>query len=276
MGFAMSKRKHTKHINVSTPLVSIITPTYNRPEWLQLTLASLVHQTWDNWECIVQNDHGNDVEYVCKEFNDSRIKYFTNESNVDLAQTRNNAIKNSSGEYIIYLDDDDRLYNETIEFRMSRIKKLGVDVVYSRVLKGHYERVGNRYQLKGYSLYWDSLYNADLILVQNIAPVNGVMASRKAHDFAGEFDKSLTTSEDWAHWVEMSRGYDFHETKIIDCECSFRMDNSQMSGTRTGFTDHLPYLYGKWRKYAKDYEWVKNAQNNALVARGLNPADYDL
>jgi hypothetical protein len=74
----------------------------------------------------------------------------------------------------------------------------------------------------------------------------------------------------------MSRKYDFHETKIIDCECSFRTDGNQMTGSRTGFTDHLPYLYGKWRKYAENYEWVKNAQNQALIARGLNPSDYDL
>jgi glycosyltransferase involved in cell wall biosynthesis len=272
----MSKRNHTKYINPNSTLISIITPTHDRPDWLRLTLDSLVHQTYPYWECIVQNDAGQDVEYVCKEFKDNRIKYFTNDSNVDLAQTRNNAIKNSNGSYLICLDDDDKLYNETLEFRLGRIKKLGVDVVYSRVLKSHYARVGNQYQLQGYSLYWDSIFQKDLILIQNIAPVNGVMASRRAHDFAGDFDKSLTTSEDWSHWVEMSRGYDFYETKIIDCECSFRLDNSQMSGSRTGFTDHLPYLYGKWRKYAENYEWVKNAQNQALIARQLNPADYGL
>ena len=270
------KNKSTKFVNIADPLVSIITPTYNRPTWLQLTLKSLINQTYPKWECIVQNDAGVDVEPVVKQFNDPRIKYYTNAENVGLSQTRNNAIKKSVGDYIIYLDDDDCVYNETLDFRLSRIKKLNADVVYSRVLRTYYERVGNTYQVKTHDLYWDSPFQKDLILIQNIAPVNGVMSSRRANDFAGEFDTSLTTSEDWSHWVEMSRKYDFYETKIIDCECSYRLDLSQMTGTRTGYTDHLPYLYKKWREYAIDKNFVIEHQNNSLRARNLNPEDYGL
>jgi glycosyltransferase involved in cell wall biosynthesis len=269
-------RNNKRYINISNSLISIITPTWNRPQWLALTLKSLVNQTYPHWECIVQNDFGEDVEYVVKEFNDPRIKYFVNDKNVGLSKTRNNAVKNSSGDFLIYLDDDDVLYNETLEFRLGRIKKLNVDVVYSRVLRSFYENIGNQYQLKGHDLYWDSVYNPDLILIQNIAPVNGVMSSRRANDFAGEFDPSLSTSEDWSHWVEMSRGYDFYETKIIDCECSYRLDLSQMTGVRTGYTDHLPYLYKKWREYAKDKIWVSEHQNNSLRSRNLNPEDFGL
>lgn len=270
------RNNNKRYQNISNPLISIITPTWNRPQWLSLTLKSLINQTYPYWECIVQNDCGEDVEYVVKEFNDTRIKYFTNSSNVGLSQSRNNAVKNSSGDFLVYLDDDDFLYNETLDFRLGRIKKLNVDVVYSRVLRSYYERVEDHYQLKGHDLYWDSQYNPDLILIQNIAPVNGVMSSRKANESAGEFDTTLTTSEDWSHWVEMSRGYDFYETKIIDCECSYRLDLSQMTGTRTGYTDHLPYLFKKWREYAKDKEFVITHQNNSLRSRGLNPEDYGL
>jgi glycosyltransferase involved in cell wall biosynthesis len=271
-------RKHTKYVNLANDLISIITPTWNRPSWLKLTLQSFISQTYSNWECIVQNDFGQDVENVVREFNDPRIKYFINDSNVGLSQTRNNALKNSSGNFVVLCDDDDGLYAETLEFRLGRIKKLNVDVVYSRVLKTFYDKTDNWYVVKGHDLYWDSPYDPDLILIQNIAPVNAVMASRKAHDFAGDFDVSLTTSEDWSHWVEMSRKYYFHETKILDSECSYRLDNSQMSGTRTGFTDHLPYLYKKWREYAtpQNKQAVIDHQNNAMRARNLNPADFDL
>lgn len=272
----MTRNNSKRYVNVANPLISIITPTWNRPQWLSLTLKSLINQTYSNWECIVQNDFGEDVSNVIKEFNDPRLKYFVNDKNVGLSQTRNNAVKNSSGDYLIYLDDDDWLYNETLEFRLGRIKKLNVDVVYSRVLRSFYEKVENQYLLKGHDLYWDSIYNPDLILIQNISPVNGVMSSRRANEFAGEFDVSLSTSEDWSHWVEMSRKYDFYETKIIDCECSYRLDLTQMTGTRTGYTDHLPYLYKKWREYAKDKNFVIEHQNNSLKQRGINPEDYGL
>jgi len=261
---------------MSDPLVSIITPTHNRKNWLPLTLQSLIKQTYPNWECILVNDAGEDVADIVKQFDDPRIKYFTNKKNLDLAGTRNVALEKYSGDYGILLDDDDQLYPECIEFRMSRIKKLGVDVVYSRVLQVFYKVVGNGYQYHGDKVYWRSPFEKDLLLIQNVSPCNGVMWSRRAQEAAGKFDETLTTSEDWAWWVEMSRRYDFYESYCIDSECSFRMDNTQMTGSRQGYTDHLPYLYKKWRKYANNYDFVVQHQNSALRARGLSPESFGL
>ena len=268
------RNRYTKNNN--DPLISIITPTWNRRLWLPMTLQSLINQTYTNWECILVNDAGEDVQNIVDKFNDPRIKYFQNEKNLDLAGTRNVALEKYSGDYGILLDDDDQLYPECLEFRLGRIKKLGVDVVYSRVLQVYYQLVNGQYQYYGDKIYWRSEFNKDLILLQNISPCNGVMWSRRAQESAGKFDTSLTTSEDWAWWVEMSRSYDFYESYCVDSECSFRMDNSQMTGSRTGYTDHLPYLFAKWRKYAKNYKWVVENQNNAIHARGLNPSDYNL
>lgn len=271
----MSNRS-TKYSNPKDPLITIITPTYNREIWLPLTLKSLVEQTYEKWECIVQNDAGRSVQSIIDSFNDPRIKYFENEKNLDLAGTRNEAIKNASGDYFVLLDDDDQLYAECLEFRLGRIKKLNTDVVYSKVLQNFYEPTQNGYRYAGDKRYWDSPFNRDLILIQNVSPCNGVMASRRAYESSGPFDITLKTSEDWAKWVEMSRNFDFHESFMIDCQCSYRTDASQMSGSRTGFTDHLPYLFKKWRKYAEDINFVTMHQNNALRGRNLNPADYGL
>jgi len=216
----------------STPLVSILTPTYNRPEWLPLTLQSLVNQTYENWECIVVNDAGSDVSHVVEGFKDKRIKYYENEVNLDLAGTRNVAMEKSSGDWFIMLDDDDQLFPEAIEFRLWRAKKLNADVVYSRVLQCFYNLENNSYRYAGEKLYWDMSFNRDRILVYNIAPCNGIMWSRKSQENSDLFDTSLKTGEDWNHSISLSRNYDFYETKIIDCQCSFRTDQRQMTGSR--------------------------------------------
>ena len=262
----------TKYNN---PLVSIITPTYNRKNWLPLTLKSLIDQTYINWECIVMNDAGEDVSDVVESFHDDRIKYYENDHNVDLAQTRNNAIDKASGSWFVCLDDDDQLFSETLEFRLWRAKKYSADVVYSRVLQCFYNNVAGVYQYAGEKLYWDSSYDPDLILIQNIAPVNAVMFSREAQEKAGYFDSELKSGEDWSHWVSMSRHYPFIETKILDCSCSFRTDNQQMSGTRDFAVDQAK-IYKKWRSTAKNLSWVKEHQNNMLRQRNINPSDYGL
>ena len=258
--------------------VSILVPTFNRRFWLPHTLNSLVNQSHRNIEIIVVNDAGEDVKDVVDKFNDSRIRYFTNEKNLDLAGTRNVALKHSTGDYIMLCDDDDQILQYGIEFRLHMMKKLNAEIVYTRALQNVMERVLDGYRIVQRNLYWDSIFNRDLILIQNICPCNCSLFSRKSWEDVGKplFDETLTTSEDWAFWVELSRANDFHELKLIDCECSFRTDNSQMTGSREGYVSHLPYLYKKWRKYADNLEYVIKGQNKIMTTRGLNPEDYGL
>ncbi len=256
------------------PLVSVLIPTYNRPQLLMRTLQSVLSQSYKNIEAIVVNDAGQDVDLFIRQFNDPRIRYFQNEENKDLAGTRNVALGYSTGDYICLLDDDDIHLNYTLEFRLYMMKKLNADIVYTRALQDIWQKKEQGYVSVHKQLYWDSPFDRDLILIQNIAPCCCPLFSRKAWENTGNwFDETLTTSEDWAFWVELSRKYDFHELKLVDCECSYRQDLTQMTGSRTGYTDHLPYLFKKWRAYASPgkEQWVIEHQNAALKARGLVP-----
>jgi glycosyltransferase involved in cell wall biosynthesis len=268
-------RKKTKYINLKNDLVSIITPTWNRPFWLKLTLQSLIAQTYPFWECICINDFGEDVQYVIDELHDKRIHYYQNDHNSDLAQTRNNAIEKSSGNWLICLDDDDGLFPDTLEFRLWRAKKLNAEIVYSRCLQCYYEKKENGYQYLGEKIYWDSPYQEDLILIQNVAPVNAIMFSRKAQEAGGLFNSELKAGEDWSHNIAMSRHFPFLETKIIDAYCSYRTSGEQMTGTRNFAIDQAK-IYKRWRSTAKNLSWVIERQNASLEARGIDPKDYGL
>lgn len=90
------------------PLVSVLIPTFNRPDYLRLALATAVKQTYINLEIIV-HDNGSpqDIGKIAAEFNDPRIRYARNDKNI--GQTRNilAAIKQASGKYLALLGDDD-------------------------------------------------------------------------------------------------------------------------------------------------------------------------
>jgi glycosyltransferase involved in cell wall biosynthesis len=268
-------RTHAARSNGGKDLISILTPTYNRPDWIQLTLQSLIAQTYPNWECLVVNDAGKPIPDIIAKYHDPRIKYFDNPVNLDLAGTRNVATSKASGDWFIMLDDDDVLFPETLEFRLWRARKLNAEIVYSRVLQCYYEKQPMGYKYIGEHLYWDSAYDPDLILIQNVAPCNGIMYSRKAQEAGGLFDTKLKAGEDWSHSIAMSRAYPFYETKIIDCACSFRTDNNQMTGTRNFAIDQAK-IYKRWRHTAKNLAWVTEHQNAMLKQRGINPEDYGL
>jgi len=272
------KNKSTKFVNIADPLVSIITPTYNRRNLLKRTLDSLVNQSYKNIEILVINDCGVNVEDVVNEFKDNRIRYFQNDKNVGLAATRNVGLENMRGDYFCLCDDDDIYMKYAIEIRMYLMKKLNAEASYTRSLLDHWEKRGDGYVSIGKTLYWSNPYfSKDLILVQNLCPCSNSTVSRKAWERAGcyQFDKNLTTTEDHDMWIAISRKTDFHDLEIVDTECSRRNDKTQMTNN-LDFSKNWIKVFKKWRHTAENLEWVTESQNSILRSVGINPEDYDL
>lgn len=96
---------------MSSPLVSIILPTYNwKKEWFIEAVDSVLNQTFSDFELIIINDAStNDIEATILEYQkkDKRIVYLRNEENLKLTKTLNKWIANSKWLYIARIDDDD-------------------------------------------------------------------------------------------------------------------------------------------------------------------------
>jgi len=258
------------------PLISIIVPTYNRRWLLPRALSSLLNQSYQDIEVIVVNDCGENVQDVIDQYDDKRIRYFQNEKNLGLAGTRNVALKNCRGKFISLLDDDDIYLKYAIEFRVYMLNKLNADIVYTRSLLDKWQKTSSGYTSIGKSLYWDSKFSRDLLLVQNIAPCCNVMFSKSSWENTNYwFDESLTTTEDHDFWIALSRKHNFENLEIVDTECSQREDNSQMTGSRD-FSKNWIKVFKKWRHTAQNLEWVTQSQNNILKRVGINPEDYNL
>lgn len=108
---------------MSHPLVSVIIPTYNRVHYLSQTLESVFNQTYKNLEVIVVDDGsiGNANEDLCSNYNG--IKYFKIENSGGPCKPRNEGIKVTKGEYIIFLDDDDIWEHNKIEILVDVLEK---------------------------------------------------------------------------------------------------------------------------------------------------------
>lgn len=106
-------------------LVSIITPVYNGEKWIAECIESVQKQTYHNWEMIIVDDNSQDstLDIINKYLYDSRIKVYTNDSNMKVAFSRNLAIKNSKGRYIAFLDSDDLWLPNKLKKQIEFMKK---------------------------------------------------------------------------------------------------------------------------------------------------------
>ncbi len=117
--------------------ISVVIPTYNRPELLNNSINSVLSQTYRDFELIVIDDCSSDnTPDVLEGFRDERLRVIRNSSNKGIAAVRNISVSNSQGKYIAFLDDDDEWLPDKLEKQL-KIMEDGPDnlgCVYSGCL----------------------------------------------------------------------------------------------------------------------------------------------
>ncbi len=244
------------------PLVSVIVPTYNRPEMLVSTLQSILNQTYRNHEIIVVNDCGLDVANIVGWLNQQgNITYVRHDRNRGLAAARNTGIKLARGKYLAYLDDDDLFYPGHLETLVSFLETTNYRVAYTDAHRAHQEKQHGRYVTTERDVVYSNDFDPDWLMVFNQFPVLCLMHEKSCLEEAGLFDESLTTHEDWDLWIRLSRHYKFAHIRKVTCEFTWRQDGSTMTSQKpTDFLRTLEIIYAKYQDYLQDKPHVKEQQ----------------
>lgn len=109
-------------------LISVIINAYNVEKYIGKCLESIINQTYKNLEIIIINDGSTDNTLsICERYKDERIKII-NQENMGLSKSRNIGIDNSNGKYLYFIDPDDFVENDVIEYLYSLIKKYNVSI----------------------------------------------------------------------------------------------------------------------------------------------------
>ncbi len=109
------------------PLVSVIIPTYGRPNLLLRAINSVLNQSYSNIEIIVVDDNNpgslerDQTQKLLKKYiQENKIMYIKMDKNVGGALARNKGVEASSGELICFLDDDDEFLPNKIELQVNK------------------------------------------------------------------------------------------------------------------------------------------------------------
>ncbi|HBW5768686.1 TPA: glycosyltransferase family 2 protein, partial [Klebsiella pneumoniae] len=119
----------------SNVIVSVIIPVHNAAEYIAETLTKVLAQSLKEIEIILVNDSSTDntLDIITKiASEDSRVRVITNPSNVGGGESRNIGLRVATGEYIIFLDDDDYADKEMLKRMSDRATALQTDVVICR------------------------------------------------------------------------------------------------------------------------------------------------
>lgn len=153
-------------------MITVITPTYNRADYLENAIASVMGQTHKDLELIVVDDNkpGSEArkatEAVMAKYDDPRIRYIQNPQNVGGAASRNRGIEAARGEYIAFLDDDDIYLPDRLEVQYKQMVNNGWEVSVMDGATYNYvtgEKVAERHQRLRNGMTKNELIRAHLL-----------------------------------------------------------------------------------------------------------------
>jgi glycosyltransferase involved in cell wall biosynthesis len=111
---------------MNEPLVSVLMTAYNREKYIAEAMESVMASTYSNWELIVVDDRSRDnTVAIAREFEkkDSRIKVYVNERNLGDYPNRNKAASYARGKYLKFLDSDDMINADGLEYCVREMEK---------------------------------------------------------------------------------------------------------------------------------------------------------
>ncbi|MDO9117773.1 MAG: glycosyltransferase [Nitrospira sp.] len=249
------------------PMVSVIIPTHNRPDRLRTAITSVLNQDYHDFQIVVVNDGTTPVEDIVSGLNrDGRILLVTHDRNRGLAASRNTGLRQASGKYVCYLDDDDRFLPHHLRTLVTHLESSGDKVAYTDAWRVHESLIDNTATEIGRDQPYAADFNPHQLLINNYLPVLCLMHERAVLDEVGAFDESLFVHEDWDLWIRMATRYPFKHLAVTTAEFTWRTDGSSMTSHRKDiFLRTMELIYRKYAPYAAKYAGVRENQQQNLA-----------
>jgi glycosyltransferase involved in cell wall biosynthesis len=247
------------------PLVTVVTPAYNIAKYIGETVDSVLRQTFHDFEYLVVDDGSTDnsVDVVRAHVGDDpRFRLVRGEHRGPSA-ARNAGIREAEGQYVAFLDGDDRWHPEFLERQLQLIQSLPPDVgavfCRSRLVLENGTLVFLQWQRAG-------RYDFDDFLVSSNPARNGssLLIRKSCFTDVGGFDEELHRLEDLDMWLRIaanSKTPIFWASKYFLVNMRLRSDSRSRSrgDVQAALYDMLESQTAKLRRLPAGLAYVRPA-----------------
>jgi len=229
----------------TAPRVTVAVSTWNRAHLVGRAIASVLAQTFRDFELLVVDDGSTDpTAEVVRGFTDPRLRYLRHPENRGISRARNTAIAAARGEWMAFLDDDNEWSPEYLARQLAAAaRRPGSDVLYCRA-RWHDHRAGIegirirmvpdgrvlRHVVRG----WHLLISCTLIRRSVLVELGGL-------------DERLGASEDVDLWLRLARRAEFAGTPEVLVRRHDQHGGRQLSLDVGLHERDLAVLDAKWR-----------------------------
>lgn len=186
------------------PKVSVVIPAYNSIAYLPETVASVLQQTFTDFEILIVDDGSTDQTVAwANQIPDSRVCVIT-QPNQGVSVARNTGILCAQGDYVAFLDADDVWEPNKLEQQVRYLETnptIGWVHSWVSLIDAHSQPVGKRLISHAEGQIWKTL------IFRNAIACCSVMVRRSCFSVAGLFDPEIRSAEDWELWIRLAFHY---------------------------------------------------------------------
>jgi glycosyltransferase involved in cell wall biosynthesis len=185
-----------------SPTFTVVIPTYNRPAWLREAVDSVLAQDFDDFECIVVDDASSlPLDLPA----DPRVRVIRHDANAGIFASLNTGIAAARGDFVTFLDDDDRFTPDRLSMTLPVLGRAGVVLCWTQVMGRPPDSNGTR-MLAG------DVY--DTVLDDRAPPC---AASVIARESVLPFDTRYRALGDLEWWLRTTRVLDVTTVPRVGC-----------------------------------------------------------
>ncbi len=238
---------------------SIIIPTYNRAHILPRTIASVLAQTYSNWECIIVDDGSTDnTKELIASYTDPRVTYIY-QTNAERSAARNNGISHAVGEYICFLDSDDEYLPEHLEVLEREIKIINSPIKGMYFTNAVFSQFGTIWKPEFPRLRTG--FSLDYMLDNPIIPARVCIHSHILQHI--QFREDIVIVEDQVLWATIAMHYPVYHIREYTVRYHLHEDNS-VNWKKNCFTPRLHGLQTFFKQEDARKHIPKSKRNEML------------
>lgn len=209
---------------MTSATVTVLMPVYNGEMYLREAIDSILHQTFTDFEFLIINDGSIDnSEAIILSYEDSRIRYEKNESNLKLITTLNKGIDLANGKYIVRMDADDISNPDRIEKQVAFLEKnpeVGISGSWFTAF-GDVQESLCKYKENHQEILFKMFYQC------HFCHPSLIIRKKVFDDMKSPFNTHYIHAEDYELYFQLSKKWKFHN--LQESLLKYRIHNSSVS-----------------------------------------------
>lgn len=243
-------------------MVSVVIPSYNREDKIQMAVNSVLNQTYQDFEIIIVDDCSLDgsVE-VIKQMKDPRIKLIELKENKGACAARNRGVEEAKGEWIAFQDSDDEWLPDKLEKQLAQLEQEQADFSSAR-MRRYYLGSKKHYKMYPAKILKPEDYTFKAVLYRNCVTTPNLMVKKSCFDTV-KFDPAIKKYQDWDYTLTLLKN-GFKMTFLNEVVLNSYIGEDSITTKRNEYRAFLAI----YKKYQKDVDGDRRIHARFLERMG--------